>query len=567
MSAQLGRAPGHSHPGALSLSAGHPRVILVGCNSRTPGLWRQGDEMSDKYILVNDVGTTGTRAVIYDSEAQAVAEVYAELEQIFPKPGWTEQDPFDIYDKCVDVTKKALDKAGLQASDISAMGIATQRATSMVWDRKTGEPVYNFITWQDTRTSDACEKINKSFLFKTLHVTGGGYQRIARLSKSLKTNPLGKLLITAAHFTITPAMSSPNLRWVLDNVDGAAAKAEAGDLLFGTVDTWLVWKYTGGQVHATDFSNISATGMYDLFGMRWSPLLLKPFDLPGNVVLPEIRETSGDFGSTEVFGSPIPIKCAVADQQAALFGEVCFDAGSVKCTNGTGTFVDMNLGEDAMASIHKLTPLIAWKFNGKTTYMMEGIVSSAGSSIQFLRDNLELIQTAAESEACSFRCDDTDGVYVVPAFTGLTAPYWDPYARGTVIGLTRGTTKDQVVRATLESIAYQCKDVVAAMELDTGMKVKGIKADGGASGNDFLIQFLADMLDTEIERPEVLEATALGAAYFTGIAAGQWKFPEDILKIHRVEKKFKPEMSAERRDALYAGWKKAVGRSLLWADL
>jgi glycerol kinase len=523
--------------------------------------------MSEKYILVNDVGTTGTRAVIYNDEAQTVAEVYAELKQIFPRPGWTEQDPFDIYDKCVEVTEKALDKAGLKASDISAMGIATQRATSMLWDRNTGEPVYNFITWQDTRTSDECERINRSFLFNALHVAGGGYQRIASLSKALKRNSLGKLLITAAHFTITPAMSSPNVRWVLDNVDGAAAKADAGDLLFGTVDTWLVWKYTGGQVHATDFSNISATGMYDLFGQRWSPLLLKPFDLPGNVVLPEIRETSDDFGTTEVFSSPIPIKCVVADQQAALFGEVCFEAGSVKCTNGTGTFVDMNLGDEALASINRLTPLIAWKLNGKTTYMMEGIVSSAGSSVQFLRDNLELIADAAESEACSLRCEDTGGVYVVPAFTGLTAPYWDPYARGTVIGLTRGTSKDQVVRATLESIAFQCKDVVAAMELDTGIEVKKIKSDGGASANDFLMQFMADILDTEVERPEVLEATALGAAYFTGIASGQWKYPEDIMRVHRIEKKFEPRMSAERRDDLYAGWKKAVGRAQRWADL
>ena len=523
--------------------------------------------MSDKYILVNDVGTTGTRAVIYDGDASVVSEVYSELKQIFPKPGWTEQDPFDIYDKCVEVTAGALEKANLKAEDISAMGIATQRATSVIWDKNTGEPVYNFITWQDTRMSDECERINKSMGFKVLHVLGGGYRGLARMSKSLKRNSVGKLLITAGHFSVTPAMSTTHARWILDNVEGAKEKAAAGDLLFGTVDTWLVWKYTGGKVHATDFSNISATGMYDPFGMQWSSLLLKPFDLPGDLVLPEIRETSGDFGTTDVFGAPISIKCVVADQQAALFGETCFDAGSVKCTNGTGTFVDMNTGDEPLASINKLTPLIAWKMGGKTTYMMEGIISSAGSSIQFLRDNLGIIETAAESEACSLRCEDTGGVYVVPAFTGLTAPYWDPYARGTVIGLTRGTTKDQVVRATLESIAYQCKDVVTAMELDTGIEVKGIKADGGASGNDFLIQFLADILDTEVERPEVLEATALGAAYFAGIASGQWKFPDDIKRIHRVEKNFSPKMASEERDALYAGWQKAVGRAQHWAEI
>ncbi|MBM3957804.1 MAG: glycerol kinase, partial [Gemmatimonadetes bacterium] len=317
--------------------------------------------------------------------------------------------------------------------------------------------------------------------------------------------------------------------------------------------------------HATDYSNVSATGLYDPFGMRWSPLLLKPFGLPGDLVLPEIRETSGDFGTTDVFGQPIPITSVVADQQAALFGEACFDTGSVKCTNGTGTFIDMNTGEEPVASVHRLTPLIAWRFGGSTTYMMEGIISSAGSSVQFLRDNLEMIRDASESEACSFRCGDTGGVYVVPAFTGLTAPYWDPYARGTVIGLTRATSKDQVVRATLESIAYQCKDVVAAMEKDTGIEVKAIRADGGASQNNFLMQFLADILDSRVERPEVLEATALGAAYLAGIAAGVWKYPDDILRIHRLEREFTPSMTPETRDALYAGWKKAVGRAQKWA--
>ena len=521
--------------------------------------------MSEKYILVNDVGTTGTRALVYDREANIISEAYSELRQIFPKPGWTEQDPVDIYEKSVEVTREALESARVGPDDIAAIGIATQRATSMLWDKNTGEPVYNAITWQDTRMSDKCESINRSFLFKLLHVVGGGYQRIASLSKGLKNNSMGKLLITAAHFTVTPAMSSAHVRWVLDNIDGVKEKAGKGDLLFGTVDTWLLWKYTKGAVHATDYSNISATGMYDPFGMRWSSLLLKPFGLPGDLVLPEIRETSGDFGVTDVFGGSIPIRSVVADQQAALFGEACFEGGAVKCTNGTGTFIDMNTGDEPMASINQLTPLIAWNIKGKTTYMMEGFISSAGSSIQFLRDNLEIIKDAAESEECSFRCDDTGGVYVVPAFTGLSAPYWDPYARGTVIGLTRATTRDQVVRATLESIAYQCKDVVAAMEKDTGIKVRDIKADGGASRNDFLLQFLADILDTKVERPVMLEATALGAAYFAGIAADYWKFPDDILRIHRVEKEFSPGISSEARESLYAGWKKAVGRAQHWA--
>jgi glycerol kinase len=521
--------------------------------------------MSGKYILVNDVGTTGTRAVIYDGETNVVAEEYTELPQVFPEPGWTEQDPLVVYDRCVAVTLDALKSAGLEAADIAAMGIATQRTTNVLWDRNTGEPVYNFITWQDTRMSDECERINRSPAFKLLHVVGGAYGKIAPLSAGLKKNPVGKMLVAAAHLTITPAMSAPHVRWVLDNVEGAAAKEAAGDLMFGTVDTWLLWKYTGGKVHATDFSNISATGMWDPYNMKWSSSLLKPFGMPGKIILPEIRETSGDFGSTELFGGSIPIKSVVADQQAALFGDACFEVGSVKCTNGTGTFVDMNTGEEAVASIHNLTPLIAWKMDGKTTYMLEGMISSAGSSIQFLRDNLRIIEKASDSEECAFSVQDSGGVYVVPAFTGLTAPYWDPYARGTVIGLTRSTSREQVVRSTLESIAYQCKDVVVAMQEDTDIEVRMVKADGGASQNNFLLQFLSDILEVKVERPVMLEATALGAAYFTGIAAGIWKYPDDILRIHKVEREFTPGMAPGTRDTLLAGWKKAVSRACRWA--
>lgn len=413
--------------------------------------------------------------------------------------------------------------------------------------------------------SDACEEINRSAFFKLLHVLGGAYQRIAPLSAALRRSLAGKMLITAAHFTVTPAQSSAHARWVLDNVPGAEEKARAGRLRLGTVDSWLVWNYTRGEVHATDYSNVSATGMYDPFGMRWSPLLLKPFGLPGGLVFPEIRETGGDFGVTGAFGDPIPIRCVVADQQAALFGEACFEAGSVKCTNGTGTFIDMNTGDAPMASIFKLTPMIAWSMQGRTSYIMEGIVSSAGSSVQWLRDNLQIIKEASESEELALACDDCGGVYVVPAFTGLTAPYWDPYARGTVIGLTRATSREQVVRATLESIAYQCKDIIEAMQKDTGIEVKSIKADGGASRNDFLLQFMADILDVEVERPQMLEATALGAAFFAGIAAGIWRYPEDIERIRRVDRKFTPSMDAATRDRLYAGWKKAVGRAGQWA--
>jgi glycerol kinase len=521
--------------------------------------------MGEEYILVNDVGTTGTRAVIFDRQANVIHEAYSEIPQVFPRPGWTEQDPVVLYEKCVGVTRQALREAGVEPERIAAMGIATQRATSLLWDKRTGEPIYNAITWQDTRMSDECDRINHSTLFKILHLVGGMYQRVALLSKSLRRNTLGKLLITAAHFTVTPAQSSAHARWVLNNVEGASEKAASGNLLFGTVDTWLVWKYTQGAVHATDYSNVSATGMYDPFGMRWSPLLLKPFGLPGGLVFPEIRETSGDFGVTKVFGKPIPIRSVVADQQAALFGEACFEPGSVKCTNGTGSFVDMNTGEEPMASVHKLTPMIAWKINGKTTYMIEGIISSAGSSIQWLRDNLQIIGDAGESEELAEACADCGGVYVVPAFTGLTAPYWDPYARGTVIGLTRATTKEQVVRATLESIAYQCRDVIEAMEKDSGIRVWAIKSDGGASRNNFLMKFMADILDVEVERPQMLEATALGAAYLAGMAIGIWKYPDDIIGTRKVDMVFTPHMDAATREALYSGWKRAVERSRHWA--
>ena len=521
--------------------------------------------MNGKYILVNDVGTTGTRAVLFDGETNVVSESYTEIPQIFPEPGWTEQDPATIFESCVDVTGKALREAGVKPEQIAAMGIATQRATSMIWDAETGEPVYNAITWQDTRMSDECERINHSSLFKMLHLAGRAYQGITPLSAGLRRNLVGKMLITAAHFTVTPAQSSAHARWVLDNVPGAGERAKSGRLLMGTVDSWLVWKYTNGAVHATDYSNVSATGMYDPFGMQWSSLLLKPFKLPGDLVFPEIRETSGDFGVTEVFGGAIPIRCVVADQQAALFGEACFEQGSVKCTNGTGSFIDMNTGEAPMASIHKMTPMIAWSMQGKTTYLMEGIISSAGSSIQWLRDNLQIIKEASESEELARACQDCGGVYVVPAFSGLTAPYWDPYARGTVVGLTRATTKEQVVRATLESIAYQCKDIIEAMQKDTGIEVKSIKADGGASANSFLLQFLADILDAEVERPERLEATALGAAFFAGIAAGLWKYPDDIERIRRVDRVFASTMDTGTRDTLYAGWKKAVERASRWA--
>ena len=521
--------------------------------------------MEGRFILINDVGTTGVRAVVFDEKAEALVEEYEEIEQVYPHPGWTEQDPELLFELCIDVSRRAMDRLGITPSRLAAMGIATQRATSLLWDGETGKPFYNAITWQDTRMADFCTRVNESLLFRVLHWLGGLYRGLALMKPALRRPMLGKLLITAANFTVTPAQSSAHVRWVLDNVPEAREAEARGKALFGTLDTWLLWKYTGGEVHATDYSNVSATGMFDPFGMRWSPLLLRPFRLPGRLRLPEIRETSGHFGTTVVFGEPVPITSLVADQQAALFAEACFHPGDVKCTNGTGTFIDMNTGEEPMASTHRLTPMIAWRLGGRTTYMLEGFISSSGASVQWLRDNLGIIQDLSESEEMACRAGDCGGVYVVPAFTGLTAPYWDPYARGTVLGLTRSTTREQVVRATLESIAYQCRDVVEAMERDSGMKVERIIADGGASRNDFLLQFMADIMDVRVERPGMLEATALGAAYLAGLAVGLWKFPDDILRTRKVDRVFEPTMDRETRERLYSGWKRAVERACRWA--
>lgn len=517
------------------------------------------------YILVNDVGTTGVRSIIIDKENNIVSEAYEEVPQLFPKPSWVEQDPEVIWEKCLEVTKKTLKDANLTAKEIAAMGIATQRATNVLWDKRTEKPVYNAITWQDTRTAKLCEEISHKTSFKFIRGIGRMITGIAKVIKPLKKSKTGRMLITASHLSLTPEMSSAHVRWVLDNVEGAKEKAKNGDLLFGTLDTWLVWKYTEGRVHATDFSEVSCTGMFDPFSLKWSKMLLKPFNIPKKLKLPEIKETSDDFGKTKLFGEPVPITCVVADQQSALFGEACFKPGDVKCTNGTGTFIDMNTGKDPMASVHQLTPMIAWKLKGKVTYLLEGFVNTTGSAIQWLRDGLQIISSAEETEKLAMSVEDTSGVYLVPAFTGLSSPYWDPYARGTILGLTRGVKKEHLIRATLEAIAYRGKDIMLAMEEDTGIHVRLIKADGGASKNDFILQFLSDLLNVDVERPKILEATALGVAYFAGLHVGYWKSQEDLIKYRKVDKRYTPKMVESKRKELYAEWKRAVGRALDWS--
>ena len=516
----------------------------------------------DKYVLINDVGTTGTRAIVVDKKNRIISKAYEEITQMHPQPGWCEQDPHEIWEKTVNVTGKALEKVG--AENIVALGLVTQRSTNILWDKESGKPIYNAITWQDARTADLCDEAAGKLNIKIIHGLGRTITGISKVIKPLKRNKTAKLLIQASHLAFSPAFCPPHIRWVLDNVKEANEILERGDLLFGTVDTWLVWNYTDKKVHATDFSNVSSTGMYDPFSMGWSSTLMKPFGIPEKLKLPEIRETSGDFGATEVYGPRIPITCVVADQQSALFGEACFSTGDVKCTNGTGTFLDMNTGDTPMASTHQLTPMVAWSLNGKVTYMLEAIIPNTGSAVQWLKD-LGAIKNADETEKIANRAESSQGVYFVPAFEGLYAPYWDARARGSILGITRTVKKEHIIRAVLESIGYNCRAGVKATEKDTGLSITSIKADGGASKNDFILQFISDMVNVEVERPKIPEATAIGAAYFAGLAVGYWESPEDLLKHREIDKRFKPKMKEDERERLYRGWVKAVEKSRDWA--
>ncbi|MBU7027636.1 MAG: glycerol kinase [Theionarchaea archaeon] len=518
------------------------------------------------YILVIDAGTTGIRSIIFDKETTIVSQAYAEIPQIYPQPGWTEQDPEVIWENCVKVVKESLEKGKLTAENIKAIGITNQRSTSLLWDKKTGEPVYNAITWQDTRAAELCREMDKKMKMRVLRRLGSVAKALSRVANPIRKSKFGKLLITVSTLSFSPATSLAHIGWVLRNVEGVQERAEKGELLAGTIDTWLIWKLTGGRAHATDFSNASATNMFDTFKLQWSDLFLDLFEIPRSI-LPEVRETSGDFGETDssIFGSFIPITGVCADQQSALFAETCFNPGDVKCTNGTGTFIDMNVGYEPAVSFHKLIPLIAWSLDGKVTYMLEGYLGATGSVVQWLCDGLQVVEDACDTEVMATAVGDTGGVYVVPAFQGLTSPYWDPFARGIVIGLTRGTKKEHVVRAVLEGIVYRCKDVLLAMEEDSEITITSINADGNASTNNFLLQFMADLLDVEIERPQLLEATSLGAAFFAGLHVGYWTSKEDIKTYRKVDKTFHPTMEDAERERQYTTWKKAVKRSFDWA--
>lgn len=495
--------------------------------------------MTGKYILALDQGTTSSRAILFDKGGKICGIAQKEFKQYYPKEAWVEHDPMEIWGSQSGVIREVMDSASVNAGDIAAIGITNQRETTIVWDKNTGRPVHNAIVWQCRRTADYCEELKDR-----------------GLSEYVKRNTG---LLIDAYF------SGTKLQWILDNVGGAREKALNGDLLFGTVDTWLLWNLTGGKVHRTDYSNASRTMLYNIRNLHWDKKLLEEMNIP-EMMLPEVVDSSGIFGYTDEksFGARIPIGGIAGDQQAALFGHTCFEKGMVKNTYGTGCFMLMNTGEEPIVSESGLITTIAWGLNGKITYALEGSIFVAGAVVQWLRDGLKLIRTAAESEYYALRVDSTNGVFVVPAFVGIGAPYWDMYARGTIVGITRDTTAEHIVRASLESIAYETRDVLEAMEKDSGISLKTLRVDGGAVENNFLMQFQADILNVDVERPVTRETTALGAAYLAGLAVGFWTNKEEIIKIWCLDKKYIPAMDENDRTDLYRQWKRAVGRSLDW---
>lgn len=493
--------------------------------------------MTPTYILAMDQGTTSSRAIIFDKKGQIISIAQKEFTQIFPQSGWVEHDPNEIWSTQIGVAAEAITKAGLTIQQIAAIGITNQRETTVIWDRNSGQPIYNAIVWQDRRTADFCDKLKKDGKDDLIQQKTG--------------------LIIDAYFSATKA------KWILDNVDGAREKATKGELCFGTIDTWLIWKLTNGQIHATDVTNASRTMLCNIHTLQWDGELQDIFDIPGNM-LPQIRSSSEVYGYTQnvLTATNIPIAGIAGDQQAALFGQMCIHPGMVKNTYGTGCFMLMNTGSKAVISQNKLLTTVAWKIGDDTQYALEGSVFIAGAVVQWLRDEMQIIRSSSEIENLATEVDDTDGVYIVPAFAGLGAPYWNQYARGTITGISRGTTKAHIARAALESIAYQTVDVLKAMEADAGISIKELRVDGGATVNDFLMQFQSDVLNCKVVRPEITETTALGAAYLAGLAVGYWKNIDDIKNQWSIEKTFSPDISNDNRDSLYIGWLKAVNASV-----
>jgi glycerol kinase len=495
----------------------------------------------DRYILALDQGTTSSRAIVFNHAGRIVAQAGREFEQIYPEPGWVEHRPGDIWSGQLEVARQALRQANLAARDIAAIGITNQRETTVVWDRTTGDPIYNAIVWQDRRTAGICDDLKKQ----------GWDPKIRE-----KTG-----LVVDAYF------SAPKIKWLLDNVEGARAKSQRGDLLFGTIDTFLIWKLTGGAAHVTDYSNASRTMLFNINTLQWDPVLLAVLDIPA-AMLPTVRQSSDLYGHTApgLFDAPIAIAGDAGDQQAATFGQACFSPGMVKNTYGTGCFILANTGSKPVFSDQNLLTTIGWGLNNEVVYCLEGSIFVAGAAVQFLRDNLQIIDHAALSEQLASSVSSTGGVYVVPAFVGLGAPYWDPYARGAIMGLTRGTGRAEIARATLESVAYQTRDVLEVMAAGSGIALAELRVDGGMVANNFLMQFQADILALPVLRPAVAETTALGAAYLAGLAVGYWKDTQEIAQNWALDRRFAPSMDDATRARLYTGWKRAVERVLAWDE-
>ncbi len=489
-----------------------------------------------------DQGTTSSRCILFNKSGRICSIAQKEFRQIYPKPGWVEHNPTEIWSSQISVAAEAMAQAGADAKDILAIGITNQRETTLVWDRHTGQPVYNAIVWQCHRTADMIETLEKD-----------GFDTVIRRKTGL---------VPDAYFSVT------KLKWILDHVEGARKRAEAGDLVFGTVDTWLIWNLTKGRVFVTDYSNASRTMMFDIHRLKWDEEILEYFDIPA-CMLPVVKPSSCLYGMTEsgLLGGEIPIAGAAGDQQAALFGQCCFDKGDAKNTYGTGCFLLMNTGNEPVESKNGLLTTIAASQENQIEYALEGSVFVAGAAIQWLRDELRMLKSAPQSEEYAKRAEDCAGVYLVPAFTGLGAPYWDPYARGTMVGMTRGFNKENMVRAVLESIAYQTSDVLRAMEQDLDAPLTALKVDGGASANNFLMQFQADILNAQVRRPGCIETTALGAAYLAGLAVGYWKNRDEIRDNWDLEAEFLPSMAQEKRTELLKGWERAVRCARYWASL
>lgn len=491
-----------------------------------------------KYIMAMDEGTTSARCVIYDKQGNTISSAQREFPQYFPKEGWVEHDATEIWATQISVAQEAMLKHNLNYRDIVALGITNQRETTVVWDKVTGKPIYNAIVWQCRRTSDYAEALKKQ-----------GHEEMIRRKTGL---------IIDAYF------SGTKIKWILDHVDGARERAERGELLFGTIESWLIWKMTGGEVHVTDYSNAARTMLFNIHTLDWDDEILALLDIP-KCMLPKPVECSGHYGETisELFGGPIPITGSAGDQQAALFGETCFEVGEAKCTYGTGSFLLLNTGDRPVFSDSGLLTTIAWGLDGKVSYALEGSAFVCGAAIQWLRDEMQFMSESPESERMALKAGAGEGVYMVPAFTGIGAPYWEPDARGAIFGITRGTDRNQIVRATLESLAYQNEDLLSAMAEDLGQRIVALKVDGGACRNNFLMQFQADVSDTEIVRCKSIESTSLGAAYLAGLAVGYYDSTDDIIENKEVERVFRPEMDEAKRVALLKGWHKAV-KAAIW---